>query len=78
MDANQAYAEFRRIKHTLPFIPFAVETTDGQRFLIERRMGFAATPKMLVVLDTDNRSHWVKYPELRAICLEASSSQGKQ
>ncbi len=74
MDANEAYAEFRRIKQTLPFVPFAVETTGGQRFLIDRRMGFAATPKMLVVLDAENRSHWVKYPELKTICVEAKAS----
>jgi hypothetical protein len=67
MDANAAYAEFRRMKSTLPFVPFELETTDGRKFFVERRMGFAATPKMVIVLDARDHSHWVKYPELKAV-----------
>ncbi len=67
MDASAAYTEFRRIKHTLPFVPFEVETTDGRRYVVDRRMGFAATSKMLVVMDGARGSQWVMYPELKAV-----------
>ena len=57
MEAAAAYQEFRRLKATLPFQPFVVETVDGKNFQINRRSGFAAGKQSVVLGDADARGH---------------------
>jgi hypothetical protein len=67
MDAAAAFEEFQRLKETLPFEPFEVETVDGKRFAITRRFGFAVSAKSVILGDESDRPWLYKHAEIKLI-----------
>lgn len=67
MDATVAYEQFRRLKDHRPFQPFEVETEDGKRFTINRRSGFLADRKTVILADQNDSARFYSHAQIKVI-----------
>jgi hypothetical protein len=67
MSPTECINELQRRKDVLPFVPFEIETLEGGRFQVVRRMGFAASDRTILVIDSSDRGHRVPVSKVKTI-----------